>query len=156
MKYITLQDSFFYYYWQNISERFASFEGKTSREEYWMFTLWSTIVTVILSVISVGTLGAIYSILIAIPQSAINVRRYHDIDMSGWIFFVFMILFFIPYINIVVLIVHLIFMMQPSKGSLIKSNNTPKVEKDNYSEEGKDIPIDEDKYPNAKRHRRNY
>ena len=66
MKYTTLQDSFFHYYWQNISERFASFEGKTSREEYWMFTLWSAIVTVILSVISVGTLGAIYSILIAI------------------------------------------------------------------------------------------
>jgi uncharacterized membrane protein YhaH (DUF805 family) len=156
MKYTTLQDSFFHYYWQNISERFASFEGKTSREEYWMFTLWSAIVTVILSVISVGTLGAIYSILIAIPQSAINVRRYHDIDMSGWIFFVFMILFFIPYINIVVLIVHLIFMMQPSKGGLIKSNNTSKEKKDTNLTESKDIPIDKKKHPNAKKHRRNY
>jgi len=158
MRYTTLQDSFFYYYWQNVSEHFADFQGKASREEYWMFTLWSAIVTTILSLISFGVLGAIYSILIIIPQSAINVRRYHDIDMPGWIFFAFMILFLIPFVNIIVLLIHIFFMVQPSKNILINSNNTSsKSEKDTHTkEETKDIPIDEDKYPNAKRHRRNY
>jgi uncharacterized membrane protein YhaH (DUF805 family) len=156
MKYTTLQDSFFYYYWQNVSEHFADFQGKASREEYWMFTLWSAIVTTILSLISFGVLGGIYSILIIIPQSAINVRRYHDIDKPGWIFFAFMILFFIPFVNIIVLLIHIFFMVQPSKDSLIKSNNIPKVEKDTNSEESRDIPIDKNKHPNAKRHRRNY
>ena len=93
MKHKTLQDSFLNYYWVNVTERYFDFDGKTSREDYWMFTLWSFVITVIFAIVSAGLLGAIYSIFILFPQTAINVRRYHDLGMSGWTFFVFFILF---------------------------------------------------------------
>ena len=128
-----------------MTTRFADFNGLSNREEYWMFTLWSFIITVILSLISVGVLGAIYSFLVLIPQSAINVRRYHDLGMSGWYFFVFMLLFLVPFINIIVLVVHLYFMCKKS------TNNNPIM-----SNSSKSNDIDQDKFPYAKNRRRNY
>ena len=56
-------------------EPYFDFDGKTSREDYWMFTLWSFVITVIFAIVSAGLLGAIYSIFILFPQTAINVRR---------------------------------------------------------------------------------
>ena len=145
MKYKSLNDSFNNYYWKNMTIRFADFNGSTNREEYWMFTLWSFIVTVILSLISAGVLGAIYSFLVLIPQSAINVRRYHDLGMSGWYFFVFMLLFLVPFLNIIVLVAHLYFMCKKS------INNNPAVISSARSND-----IDEDKFPYAKNRKRNY
>ena len=128
-----------------MTTRFADFNGLSNREEYWMFTLWSFIVTVILSLISAGVLGAIYSFLVIIPQSAINVRRYHDLGMSGWYFFVFMLLFLVPFLNIIVLVAHLYFMCKKS------INNNPAVISSARSND-----IDEDKFPYAKNRKRNY
>ena len=145
MKYTSLNDSFKNYYWKNMTTRFADFNGLSNREEYWMFTLWSFIITVILSLISVGVLGAIYSFLVLIPQSAINVRRYHDLGMSGWYFFVFMLLFLVPFLNIIVLVAHLYFMCKKS------INNNPAVISSARSND-----IDEDKFPYAKNRKRNY
>ena len=125
--------------------RFADFNGSTNREEYWMFTLWSFIVTVISSLISAGVLGAIYSFLVIIPQSAINVRRYHDLGMSGWYFFVFMLLFLVPFLNIIVLVAHLYFMCKKSTNNNSIMINSPKSN-----------DIDKDKFPYAKNRKRNY
>ena len=150
MKHKTLQGSFLNYYWVNITKRFFDFDGKTSREEFWMFTLWHVIIAVVFSVISAGILGAIYSLLILVPQTAISVRRYHDIGMSGWVFFVFFLLFLIPYVNIIVVISHLVLMMRPGKSAVnnVQSSKRPRSEED--------IPVDKDKYPNLKKHKRNY
>ena len=79
MKHKTLQGSFLNYYWINVTKRFFDFDGKTSREEFWMFTLWNVIIGVVLSLISAGVLGAIYSFLIFIPQTAISVRRFKQL-----------------------------------------------------------------------------
>ena len=128
-----------------MTTRFADFNGSTNREEYWMFTLWSFIVAIILSLISAGVLGAIYSFLVLIPQSAINVRRYHDIGMSGWYFFIFMILFLVPFLNFVVLFAHLYFMCKKSTNNKPINTSNTKVD---Y--------VNKDKFPYAKNRRRNY
>jgi len=161
MKHKTLQGSFLNYYWINVTKRFFDFDGKTSREEFWMFILWNVIIGIVLSLISAGVLGAIYSFLIFIPQTAISVRRYHDIGMSGWVFFVFFVLFLIPYVNIIVVISHLVLMMQPGKSAVnnIQSNRKQKDQKEESSFEEEiveEVPIDQDKYPNLKKHKRNY
>lgn len=161
MKHKTLQGSFLNYYWINVTERFFDFDGKTSREEFWMFTLWHVIIAVVFSVISVGILGAIYSLLILVPQTAISVRRYHDIGMSGWVFFVFFVLFLIPYVNIIVLVSHLILMMQPGKNAVnnVQSYKRKKDQKEGSSSKEEiieEVSIDQDKYPNLKKHKRNY
>lgn len=128
-----------------MTTRFADFNGSTNREEYWMFTLWSFIIGVILSLLSVGVLGVIYTFIVLIPQSAINVRRYHDIGMSGWTFFIFMLLFLVPILNLIVLAFHIYFMC---KKSISKSSlNLKEME-----------PVEEEmkKYPYKVQRRRNY
>ena len=124
MKHKTLQDSFLNYYWVNVTERYFDFDGKTSREDYWMFTLWSFVITVIFAIVSAGLLGAIYSIFILFPQTAINVRRYHDLGMSGWTFFVFFILFLVPFVNLIVLLCHIVLMCQPSNAWVMYSKDS--------------------------------
>lgn len=72
-------------------KRFAEFKGRTSRSNYWFAFLMNFIVSLVLSVLfSVTDSGifnvllSIYSLAVFIPSLAMNVRRMHDINKSGW------------------------------------------------------------------------
>ncbi len=99
--------------------RYADFSGRSRRTEYWMFTLGYVIALVVLGIL-LGVAGAIgdpngisglsvtaLSILglvvlaLFIPSLAVQVRRFHDQDKSGW----FVLLGFIPYIGGLIVIV---------------------------------------------------
>ena len=78
-----------------VLKKYAIFNGRARRTEYWMFTLFSVIASVILSVIDVsigtydlnsgnGLLSTIYSLAVIIPSIAVGVRRMHDVGKSGW------------------------------------------------------------------------
>ena len=73
------------------------FKGRANRSEYWYFVLFSSIISLILSLIdmkllgfqaesptSTGTLDFIYSLLVFIPSLSLTVRRLHDVNKSGW------------------------------------------------------------------------
>jgi uncharacterized membrane protein YhaH (DUF805 family) len=93
--------------------RYADFNGRSRRKEYWMFTLFTTLVIAFLALlIGIGGMDSTgedlnpfgYLVLIAgvifllgsfIPGIAVCVRRFHDQDKSGW----FYLLNFIPYIG---------------------------------------------------------
>ncbi len=82
--------------------RYAEFSGRSRRKEFWMWVLFTTIVSTILAVI--GIMGAesrlfssesglmlyyactlgLFSLVIFIPNLALVVRRLHDTDRSGW------------------------------------------------------------------------
>jgi uncharacterized membrane protein YhaH (DUF805 family) len=74
--------------------KYATFSGRASRKEYWMFFLWNIIIAVVLGFIagaaglisSDGTnwLVTVYQIFILIPSIAVGVRRMHDAGHSGW------------------------------------------------------------------------
>ena len=78
-------------------KRYADFQGRSRRKEYWMFTLFIFLVYIgigilatILSSIS-ETLGLIavlfyvvFAIGIIVPSIAVAIRRMHDQDKSGW------------------------------------------------------------------------
>lgn len=95
--------------------RYADFKGRSRRKEYWMFVLLQMIVIgafVLLTMLFGGAesdLGAIVVILGALvflgafflPSIAVQVRRFHDQDKSGW----FILLGFIPYVGSLVLLV---------------------------------------------------
>ncbi|MBA3879340.1 MAG: DUF805 domain-containing protein [Sphingobium sp.] len=102
-------------------KRYADFQGRSRRLEYWMFTLGGTILALLLvvpffvftdfggnrggdpgagSIILLAVLSAFY-ISIIIPSLAVQVRRFHDQDKSGW----FILLGFIPYIGGLILLV---------------------------------------------------
>jgi len=105
--------------------RFADFTGRSQRQEYWMFILFSAmlyIAAVVLLVIFVAmtapdgkkgdpaeSVGLIIGILLIgllylgmfIPTLAVQVRRFHDQDLSGW----FALIGFIPNLGWLVMII---------------------------------------------------
>ena len=73
--------------------RYAQFSGRSRRMEYWMFTLFTLLVTVVATLADAafgfgveenGPVGVITSLALLIPGIAVAVRRLHDIGRSGW------------------------------------------------------------------------
>ena len=52
MKYTTLKDSFNGYFLNVIKEQYSDFDGRTGREDYWMYLLWFWVIAIALSIIS--------------------------------------------------------------------------------------------------------
>lgn len=85
-------------------KRYADFSGRSRRKEYWMFVLGIFIAAILLSIIesamgmagmiggAYGPLTALFFLAILVPSIAVQVRRFHDQDKSGW----FVLLALIP------------------------------------------------------------
>jgi uncharacterized membrane protein YhaH (DUF805 family) len=77
-----------------VLKKYAVFNGRARRKEYWMFFLFSLIISFILGIIegvaginpdgTESLLANVYSLAIVIPYIAVGVRRIHDIGRSGW------------------------------------------------------------------------
>ncbi|MBB5337424.1 DUF805 domain-containing protein [Pectinatus brassicae] len=78
-----------------IKENYANFKGRASRSEYWYFSLaiflLSILHFIITAILAGSLLGGIISgvfgiifLAICVPSIAVGVRRFHDIDKSGW------------------------------------------------------------------------
>lgn len=93
-----------------IKERYADFNGRARRKEYWMFILFYNIIIIAAYILAIilmfisSTLGSIVLGLIGllvlallIPTIAVAVRRMHDVGKSGWFIL-------IPIYNIILLI----------------------------------------------------
>jgi uncharacterized membrane protein YhaH (DUF805 family) len=88
-------------------KRYADFSGRSRRKEYWMFVLGVFIAVIVLSIIEgvlglTGMVGGVYGPLttllflaIIVPSIAVQVRRFHDQDKSGW----FVLLALIPFLG---------------------------------------------------------
>lgn len=95
--------------------RYADFSGRSRHKEYWMFALLLMVVGVTLTIVTGGfssmmdptsmvgnaTMGAgsiilgLFYLAIFIPALAVQVRRFHDQDKSGWL----VLLNFIPFLG---------------------------------------------------------
>jgi uncharacterized membrane protein YhaH (DUF805 family) len=102
--------------------RYADFSGRSRRKEYWMFALLFVIVYAVgfallmaggmamdptgqtapgaLFYLGAGLLG-IFVLGSFVPALAVQVRRFHDQDKSGW----FVLLNFIPYVGGLIVLV---------------------------------------------------
>ena len=84
-----------------VLKQFNDFKTRARRKEYWMFTLFSVIISTILSLIDknlgtgvntgTGLFGGIYSLLILVPTLSVSVRRLHDLGKSGWMLLIALI-----------------------------------------------------------------
>lgn len=127
-------------------KRYADFSGRSRRKEYWMFFLLNILViaTVLIlrSVVGggasmmdaarngggllaiygslfsgIGILLALWWLATIIPNIAVNVRRLHDRDMSGWWYLGFIIVNFIPIIGGLIGLGYLVLMcLEGTKG----------------------------------------
>lgn len=94
-------------------QRYFDFQGRSRRKEYWMFLLFVVICAVVAGLIegilgmggsiggAYGPLSALLILGIFIPSIAVQVRRFHDQDKSGW----FVLLGFIPIIGFIIVLV---------------------------------------------------
>lgn len=88
-----------------LKTRYAQFDGRARRSEFWYFALFSAIISIVLSVISNMIFGSmllpnLYNLAILVPSLALAVRRLHDIGKSGW----FVLLLFVPLIGWAILL----------------------------------------------------
>ena len=63
--------------------KYAEFNGRASRPEFWWFTLFVILVASALTYFS-QALGSVFLIAMLLPQLAAGARRLHDIGKSGW------------------------------------------------------------------------
>ena len=71
-----------------------NFKSRANRPEFWYFTLFSTIISIICLLIDTqvlgtsmsesGLIGGIYSLISFIPSLSVTIRRLHDVNKSGW------------------------------------------------------------------------
>ena len=76
-------------YWVGCWKKYATFNGRARRKEYWMFILFNMLVAFGVNVVDAvlgmeGLLGGLYSLAVLIPGWAVFTRRMHDIGKSGW------------------------------------------------------------------------
>ena len=74
--------------------KYATFEGRATRSEYWWFYLFTGLVAVASHFVS-EELSLAFILATLLPSLAVWVRRLHDIDKSGW----FALFIFIPLIG---------------------------------------------------------
>tara|TARA_Y100001970_G_C14169657_1_gene823398 strand:- start:236 stop:643 length:408 start_codon:yes stop_codon:yes gene_type:complete len=79
------------WYIKVIRDNYVNFDGRARREEYWMFTLINTLISFAVGFIDGAVsgpdgmiLGVVYTLAVLIPSIAVTVRRFHDINKSGW------------------------------------------------------------------------
>ncbi len=75
----------------NAFKLYGVFSGRSTREEYWMFTLIYLLSYLTLSAISLVLESELFQIVLSaltlaviIPSLSITARRLHDVGRSGW------------------------------------------------------------------------
>lgn len=96
---------------QSCFSKYASFEGRASRSEYWFFTLFQLLMIIGAFVVG-GMLDetlmiilVLFSILgLFLPMLSVTVRRLHDTNRSGWWYWISII----PYIGVFVFLIFMV------------------------------------------------
>jgi uncharacterized membrane protein YhaH (DUF805 family) len=78
--------------------KYADFNGRASRSEYWWFFLFTFIIYVVTAFLPFISLIAVLALLV--PSISAAVRRLHDTDRSGWWYLIFLV----PLVGAIVLI----------------------------------------------------
>lgn len=63
--------------------KYAEFNGRASRAEFWWFTLFVTLVASALTYLS-ESVASVFLIAMLLPLLAVGARRLHDTGRSGW------------------------------------------------------------------------
>ena len=64
--------------------KYADFNGRASRSEFWWWVLFVFLVSAATSIIS-NVVSGLFSLGVLLPNIAVAARRLHDTDRSGWL-----------------------------------------------------------------------
>tara|TARA_Y100000815_G_C13267951_1_gene471846 strand:- start:24 stop:638 length:615 start_codon:yes stop_codon:yes gene_type:complete len=96
---------------RTVFKRYALFQGRSRRPEFWWFVLFSFIANLVASMVDLMLFGAndfsplstLFSLAVLVPSLAVGARRLHDTGRSGW----WQLLGLIPIIGWIILIIWL-------------------------------------------------
>ncbi|MBX9573433.1 MAG: DUF805 domain-containing protein [Candidatus Obscuribacterales bacterium] len=94
-----------------LTTKYASFDGRASRKEFWMFMLAQFCISFIINLAIIGlwtatainlsVISTIYALATLVPGLAIAVRRLHDSNRTGW----WELMGFVPVVGALTLVV---------------------------------------------------
>jgi len=115
------------YFWLCLTARYATFQGRARRKEYWSFVLFATLALILAALVgfavdaalgnfdpySDGPVAILVTVALAIlagflPGLAVTIRRFHDVGMSGWFYLLFFVLSFFTIGGVIILVITLI------------------------------------------------
>ena len=104
--------------------KYATFQGRASRSEYWYFLLFVMVVALVLTGLGFALIGGtggfenmqngggtpvgamilfgivgIFYLAIQLPSIAVGVRRFHDRNLSGWYYLAAIVLGIVPFVG---------------------------------------------------------
>ena len=95
-------------YFNDALKKYATFEGRATRTQYWMYILFYAIFSIVLNIVDyvLGTffLATIFGLGLLIPSISICARRLHDTGRSGW----WQLILFIPLLGVIVLLIFMV------------------------------------------------
>lgn len=109
---------------------YALIAGRASRQEYWMFVLFNMLIVIGVALLFLAFFGGLsalnpqdiaasmmagtsvvlmivliiplyaWALLTAVASFAVTIRRFHDLNLSGWVYLPFLIVGMIPLLNV--------------------------------------------------------
>ncbi|MBI2770258.1 MAG: DUF805 domain-containing protein [Burkholderiales bacterium] len=70
--------------------KYADFNGRAARPEFWWFVLFQFVVVTVLGFVS-DMLSGVASLGMLLPGLAVGARRLHDMGKSGWLLLLWLI-----------------------------------------------------------------
>ena len=90
-----------------VLRKYAVFQGRSGRPEYWWFVLANVIIYVVLAILAnaAGTFFSVllilYAVALFLPSLGLSIRRLHDTNRTGW----WLLVGLVPLIGDIVLLV---------------------------------------------------
>lgn len=99
-------------YYVDVLKKYAVFDGRATRREFWMFTLWNIIISIALGIVlgiiasatgsnTISLLSWVYTLGVFLPSLGVSIRRLHDTSRSGW----WVLIGIIPIIGFIIFII---------------------------------------------------
>lgn len=123
--------------------RYADFQGRSRRREYWMFVLFVVLVVAVAGIAMIAANGSFPSrqamqvrftvwagfalLPFILPLIAVSVRRLHDLGLSGWWMFAFVIGGAILAIDTLAALAQIIVMALPGRKLANRFGDNPKA-----------------------------
>ena len=101
-----------------VKQKYATFSGRASRSEFWWFQLFYWVVMLVVAfsagvvstvsnrqdgvpglIIALAVVGGLFAIAMFLPALSVQVRRFHDRNMSGWWLLLLYVLSVVPYLG---------------------------------------------------------
>jgi uncharacterized membrane protein YhaH (DUF805 family) len=97
------------HWYTDVIRRYADFDGRSDRPEFWWFALINLIVSLVIWGVGIAAFGfatgellaVLYGLVTLLPALGVNIRRLHDTNRSGW----WIVISLVPVVGPIVLIV---------------------------------------------------